>query len=444
MPPPPPGTIEAAASPAGGFARTAPAGPRPFASRTFWRKLAAFSGPGYLVAVGYMDPGNWATGLAGGSAFGYRLLSVIVLANFMAMVLQSLACKLGIVTGQDLAQACRDRYAPAVRLSLWLLCEAAIVACELAEVLGSAIALQLLFGLPLVIGVCVTTLDVLVILGLQRLGVRKLEAFVVGLIAVICACFVAELAMARPSAAAVLGGLLPSTTILTDPSALYLAIGILGATVMPHNLYLHSATVQSRPFERNDRGRREALRFATIDTGIALSLALLVNGAILVLAAATFHVPGEAVVVGIEDAHRLLSPLLGAGAASAVFAVALLAAGQNSTVTGTLAGQIVMEGFTRLRLPCWSRRLLSRLLAVVPAASVALLYGADGTARLLVFSQVVLSLQLPFAVVPLILLTSERGRMGAFVNSRAQAVAYWAIAAVLIALNLALLASLLR
>jgi manganese transport protein len=412
---------------------------RPRLCGGFWRKLAAAAGPGYLVAVGYMDPGNWATGLAGGSAFGYRLLSVVVLANLMAMVLQALAARLGIATGMDLAQACRAQYGKLVRWPLWLLCELAIVACDLAEVLGSAIALQLLFNIPLVWGVVLTSLDVLIILALQRHGLRKLEAFVAGLILLIGACFAAEMVFARPSLSDILSGLLPSPDIVGNPAMLYVAIGILGATVMPHNLYLHSSVVQSRPYSRTAAGKRDAVRFATLDITLALAFALLINAAILILAAATFHRPDHAVMVGIEDAYRLLSPSLGVGLASLVFGVALLASGQNATITGTMAGQIVLEGFTDFRMAPWLRRLLSRLLAIIPAALIAYGYGAAGVGKLLMASQVVLSLQLPFAVVPLILLTSDRTRMGALVNTRAQRVLYWSIAALLICLNGALL-----
>ncbi|MDP3495339.1 MAG: Nramp family divalent metal transporter [Hyphomonadaceae bacterium] len=412
--------------------------------RGFWRKLAAFSGPGYLVAVGYMDPGNWATGVAGGSAFGYSLLSVALIANLLAMVLQTLASKLGIATGLDLAQACRERYAAPVRIGLWVLCEGAIVACDLAEVIGSAIALNLLFGLPLVAGVCLTTLDVFLILALQRFGVRKLEAFIVGLIVIIGVCFAAEMVFAKPSLHGIAEGLIPSGEIITNPAMLYLAVGILGATVMPHNLYLHSSVVQSRNYPRTPAGRREAMKLSSADTIIALSLALLINAAIVILAAATFYRPGASVAVGIEEAYHLLTPMLGAGAASLLFGVALLAAGQNSTVTGTLAGQIVMEGFTDLRIPAWSRRLVSRLLAVVPAAVIAGIYGAEGTGKLLVLSQVVLSLQLPFAVIPLILITSDRRQMGEFASTRRQAAIYWAIAISLVTVNAALLLSFFR
>ncbi len=406
---------------------------------TFWRKLAAASGPGYLVAVGYMDPGNWATGLAGGSVFGYRLLGVVVLANLMAMVLQSLAARLGIASGMDLAQACRARYGPAIRLPLWILCEIAIIACDLAEVLGSAIALQLLFHIPLPLGVALTCLDVLLILTLQGRGLGKLEAFVVALIAMIGACFAAELLMAQPSLAGMVAGLAPKADIITNPAMLYIAVGILGATVMPHNLYLHSSVVQARPYARTTEGKRDAVRFASVDSTVALGFALLINAAILVLAAASFHHPGQTSPVGIQDAYRLLSPVLGVGAASLLFGVALLAAGQNATITGTLAGQIVIEGFTDFRMPPWARRLVSRLIAVVPAAIIAGMYGADGVGKLLIGSQVVLSLQLPFAVVPLILITSDRKVMGELANTRAQRSVYWAIAAILVALNGALL-----
>ncbi|WP_137863000.1 MULTISPECIES: Nramp family divalent metal transporter [unclassified Sphingomonas] len=383
----------------------------------FWRKLGAFAGPGYLVAVGYMDPGNWATDLAGGSAFGYTLLSVILLSNLMAIVLQALSAKLGIVTGLDLAQACRAHYPPPVRMALWLLCELAIIACDLAEVIGTAIALNLLFGMPLVAGVIVTAADVLLILALQRRGFRQLEAFIVALLLVIAGCFAVELAWAQPSLSALGKGLIPSPEIVTNPAMLYIAIGILGATVMPHNLYLHSSIVQTRAFERTESGKREAVKLATIDSTVALGLALFINAAILILAASTFHRSGQTQVAEIGDAFALLAPTLGVGLASTLFAVALLASGQNSTITGTLAGQIVMEGFLDLRLPHWLRRIVTRGLAIIPAVIVAALYGESGTAKLLVLSQVVLSLQLPFAVVPLVRFTSDRAIMGGFANS---------------------------
>jgi NRAMP (natural resistance-associated macrophage protein)-like metal ion transporter len=428
----------------GGFDATYRSIPVPAGrGQPWWRKLAAFAGPGYLVAVGYMDPGNWATDLAGGSQFGYALLSVVLLSNLMAVVLQSLAARLGIATGLDLAQACRAAYSPPVGMMLWALCELAIIACDLAEVVGTAIALQLLFGVPLVWGICLTALDVMLILVLQQQGFRRLEAFVVALLIVIATCFAIELSLSQPDWAAVAAGFVPRAEIIANPAMLYLAIGILGATVMPHNLYLHSSIVQTRRFERNEPGRREALRFATIDSTIALTLALFINAAILILAASTFHARGMTNIVELQDAHRLLAPVLGAGAASAIFAIALLAAGQNSTVTATMAGQIVMEGFLELRLPLWVRRLATRLLAIVPAALVAAFYGPGGTTKLLILSQVVLSLQLPFAVVPLVRFTSDRTRMGALVNPRWLMGTAWLVTAIIIALNLTLVAGLL-
>jgi manganese transport protein len=413
--------------------------PVPGAGGSFWRKFGAFAGPGYLVAVGYMDPGNWATDLAGGSAFGYTLLSVILLSNIMAMVLQALAAKLGIVTGLDLAQACRSQYSPPVRMALWLLCEFAIIACDLAEVIGTAIALQLLFGIPLVAGVCLTALDVLLILLLQQRGFRKLEAFVIALLVIIAGCFAVELALSQPSIAAVARGFIPTSEVVTNPAMLYIAIGIIGATVMPHNLYLHSSIVQTRRYDRDERGKREAIRFATLDSTIALGLALLINASILILAASTFYQAGRTDVAEIHEAYALLAPMLGVGAASTLFAIALLASGQNSTITATLAGQIVMEGFLNIRLPAWLRRLVTRLIAIVPAVTVAALYGESGTAKLLVLSQVILSLQLPFAVVPLVQFTSNAGLMGSFANPRWLKVAAWIISAVIIGLNLKLL-----
>jgi manganese transport protein len=413
----------------------------PLGKGGFWRKTAAFAGPGYMVAVGYMDPGNWATDLAGGSAFGYTLLSVILLSNIMAMVLQSLSAKLGIVTGHDLAQACRANYNPVVNFCLWVLCELAIIACDLAEVLGTAIALQLLFGLPLVAGVCLTAFDVLLILALQRFGFRKLEAFIVALLVVIAGCFAYELAMAQPSVAAIMGGLVPSTQIVTNPAMLYIAIGILGATVMPHNLYLHSSIVQTRRFAQDEAGKRDAVKHATIDSTVALTLALFINASILILAAATFHTAGRTDVAEIGEAYKLLTPMLGAGAASVLFAVALLASGQNSTVTGTLAGQIVAEGFLDLKLPIWLRRMVTRLLAIVPAVIVVGIAGDSGATKLLVLSQVVLSLQLPFAIVPLVTFTSDKRQMGALANPLWLKIAAWVIAATVIGLNVKLLSS---
>jgi len=389
----------------------------PITGSTWWRKILAFAGPGYLVAVGYMDPGNWATDLAGGSQFGYTLLSVILISNLMAVLLQGLASKLGIVSGRDLAQACRDHYSPRVNFGLWVLCEIAIAACDLAEVIGTAIALNLLFGIPIAWGVGITALDVLIVLYLQNKGFRVLEALVIALIATVGLCFLFELIVSRPELGGVLRGFVPSTGILFDQEKLYIAISILGATVMPHNLYLHSSIVQTRKYDLSQEGKREAVRFAFVDSTIALSFALFINAAILIVAAATFHRTGNTQVAEIQDAYQLLSPLLGVGAASIVFALALLASGQNSTLTGTLAGQIVMEGFLNIRIRPWLRRLITRAIAIVPAAIVAILYGESGTAKLLVLSQVVLSLQLSFAVFPLVMFTSDRAKMGEFANS---------------------------
>jgi manganese transport protein len=383
----------------------------------WWKKALAFAGPGYLVAVGYMDPGNWATDLAGGAHFGYTLLTIILLSNLMAILLQGLAAKLGIVTGRDLAQACRDHYPKPVSFALWIICELAIAACDLAEVIGSAIALNLLFGIPLAWGIAITSLDVLIVLYMQHRGFRLLEALVVALIATIAGCFLFEILIARPEAGAVLRGFLPSASVLTNPDQLYIAIGILGATVMPHNLYLHSSVVQTRSYEETAAGRREAVRFAFLDSTVALTFALFINAAILIVAAATFHRAGETGVAEIQDAYRLLTPLLGVTGASAVFAFALLASGQNSTLTGTLAGQIVMEGFLNIRIRPWLRRLITRSIAIVPAALTAIFFGEHGTAQLLIFSQVILSLQLSFAVFPLVAFTSDRLKMGEFVNA---------------------------
>ncbi|MBW4330217.1 Nramp family divalent metal transporter [Stakelama sp. CBK3Z-3] len=404
-----------------------------------WRKFAAFAGPGFLVAVGYMDPGNWATDLAGGSAFGYTLLSVILLSNLMAIVLQALAARLGIATGRDLASACRDAYSKPVSVALWLLCEIAIVACDLAEVIGTAIGLNLLFGIPLVWGVCLTGLDVLLILMLQRHGFRRIEAFVMALITIIALCFLYELVASRPAIGDMLAGFVPQAQIVHDPAMLYIAIGIIGATVMPHNLYLHSATVQTRAFDQTSEGKRDAAKWATLDSTVALMLALFVNAAILILAAAAFHTIGRTDVAEIQDAYQLLTPTLGAALASTLFAVALLASGQNSTVTATLAGQIVMEGFIRLRLQPWLRRLITRGLAIVPTVIVAAIYGQSGTARLLILSQVILSMQLPFAVVPLVAFTSDRKKMGDLASPVWLRVLAWTIAAIIIVLNIKLL-----
>jgi len=406
----------------------------PVSGTTWWRKVLAFAGPGYLVAVGYMDPGNWATDLAGGSAFGYTLLTVILLSNLMAILLQGLASKLGIVTGRDLAQACRDHYTPGVNFVLWVLCEIAIAACDLAEVIGTAIALNLLFGIPLPWGVAITALDVLLILLLQNRGFRMLEALVITLVATVGACFLYQIVLAKPDVGAVLRGFAPSAEILRNREMLYIAIGILGATVMPHNLYLHSSIVQTRRYEETATGRREAVRYAFVDSTIALTFALFINAAILIVSAATFHTAGRTDVAEIHDAYQLLTPLLGGGA-SIAFALALLASGQNSTLTGTLAGQIVMEGFLNIRLRPWLRRLITRAIAIVPAAITAILYGASGTARLLVLSQVVLSLQLSFAVFPLVMFTSEKAKMGEHVNPTWLKLLAYLVAFVIASLN---------
>jgi manganese transport protein len=402
---------------------------------SFWRKALAFAGPGYMVAVGYMDPGNWATDIAGGSRFAYALLSVVMLSNLMAILLQSLALKLGIVTGRDLAQACRDHYSKPVSIALWVGCEIAIAACDLAEVIGSAIALNLLFHIPLLWGVCLTAADVLLILFLQQKGFRYLEALIIALIATIGVCFGIELLLAKPALGAIGAGLLPRGEIISNPAMLYIAIGILGATVMPHNLYLHSSIVQTRHVLPDRASKREAIRFATLDSTLALCFAFFINAAILILAAATFHSSGHHEVAEIGDAYRLLSPLLGTGIASVLFAVALLASGQNSTITGTLAGQIVMEGFLNLRLPAWQRRLITRVIAIIPAVIVTALYGEKGTGALLILSQVILSLQLSFAVVPLVLFTSQRTKMGEFVNSRWLTALSWVVAIAIVGLN---------
>jgi len=392
-----------------------------------------------MVAVGYMDPGNWATDIAGGAQFGYTLLSVVLISNLFAMLLQHLAAKLGIVTGRDLAQACRDHYSKPVAMVLWFLCEIAIAACDLAEVIGSAIALNLLFGLPLPWGVVLTILDVLVVLLFQSRGFRIIESIVAGLTVVIFGCFLYEIIVSHPDYFGILAGLVPQPQVVTNPKMLYIAIGILGATVMPHNLYLHSSIVQTRAIEQTEVGKRMAIKFATIDSTVALFLAFFVNAAILVTAAATFHRNGLHNVADINDAHRLLAPILGAGAASTVFAVALLASGQNSTLTGTLAGQIVMEGFLHLKLRPWLRRLITRSIAVVPALIVTLLYGEKGTGELLVLSQVILSLQLSFAVVPLVLFTSSKAKMGVFVNRPLVQAVAWIVSGIIIVLNAYLL-----
>ncbi|MBC8111588.1 MAG: Nramp family divalent metal transporter [Verrucomicrobia bacterium] len=405
----------------------------------FWRKLLAFTGPGLMVAVGYMDPGNWATDIAGGSKFGYDLLFVILLSNLFAMLLQHLSLKLGIVTGRDLAQACRDSYSKPVSIALWLLCEIAIAACDLAEVIGSAIALNLLFGLPLPVGVLLTVLDVMLILFFQNKGFRILESIVGSLIIIIFLCFIYEIIISKPDFQALSLGFLPKPEIITNPEMLYIAIGILGATVMPHNLYLHSSIVQTRNFEKTPEGRKEAIKFATIDSTFSLLLAFFVNAAILIVSAATFHTSGNTSVADITDAYHLLDPVLGVQLAGIFFAVALLASGQNATITGTLAGQIVMEGFLNIRLKPWLRRLITRLVAVIPALVVAIIYGEKGTTDLLVLSQVILSLQLSFAVVPLIIFTGNKAKMGVFVNKPVTRTISWIVAGIIISLNLYLL-----
>jgi len=402
---------------------------------SFWKKLLAFAGPGLMVAVGYMDPGNWATDIAGGAQFGYTLLSVILISNLFAMVLQHLSVKLGVVAERDLAQACRDHYSPAVSFILWILCEIAIAACDLAEVIGSAIALNLLFGIPLTWGVVITALDVLIILFFQYKGFRFIESVVAAFILVITGCFIFEMIASKPEIFPLLSGLLPKLEIVTNPSMLYIAIGILGATVMPHNLYLHSSIVQTRDYPRNTAGKKMAIKFATIDSTVSLMFAFFINAAILIVAAAAFHTSGHQDVADITDAHELLAPILGTTLASTLFAVALLASGQNSTLTGTLAGQIVMEGFLNIRLKPWLRRLITRLVAIVPAFIVALLYGEKGTTNLLVLSQVILSMQLSFAVVPLVLFTSDKNKMGPFVNGRILKVIVTIITVIIIALN---------
>jgi manganese transport protein len=405
----------------------------------FWRKLFAFAGPGYLVAVGYMDPGNWATDLAGGARYGYTLLSVIMISNLMAILLQALAARLGIASGRDLAQACRDSYSRPVTLVLWVLCEIAIAACDLAEVIGAAIALNLLFDLPLLWGVILTALDVLIVLFMQHRGFRYVEALVVALIVLIAGSFAVELWLARPEMAALAVGFIPRGEIVRNPDMLYIAIGILGATVMPHNLYLHSSIVQTRRYGDSFESKDEAIRYATIDSSVALMSALFINAAILIMAAATFHGTGHQDVAEIGDAYQLLSPLLGTTMASVLFAVALLCSGQNATLTGTLAGQIVMEGFINLRLRPWLRRLITRLIAIVPAVIVIGLYGEHGSGPLIILSQVVLSLQLPFAVFPLVMFTSDPHKMGAFANPMWVKLLAWAVAIVIAALNVYLL-----
>ncbi|HEX4286696.1 MAG TPA: Nramp family divalent metal transporter [Terracidiphilus sp.] len=402
----------------------------------YWRRLAGFLGPGFLIAVGYMDPGNWATDIAGGSRFGYTLLFVIMLSNLMAILLQSLSLKLGIATERDLAQLCHENYGPRVSFALWILAEIAIAACDLAEVIGSAIALQLLFHIPLFYGVLITGLDVLLILLLQRWGFRWVEALVITLIGTIMVMFGVQVFLSRPDRLLAFHSLfIPSAAIVTNPAMLYIAIGILGATVMPHNLYLHSSIVQSRNYQRTPEGKREAVHMAGVDSALALTFALFVNAGILIVAAAVFHRSGHFEVAAIQDAYKLLSPLVGAAGASTLFAVALLASGQNSSITGTLAGQVVMEGFIHLRVAQWLRRLITRGLAIIPTIIVVAINGEQGTERLLILSQVILSLQLSFAVVPLVIFTGKRSLMGEFVNSRGVQMLAWATALVIAVLN---------
>ncbi|YBV98347.1 Nramp family divalent metal transporter [Phyllobacteriaceae bacterium JZ32] len=404
-----------------------------------WRKALAFFGPGYLVAVGYMDPGNWATSLAGGSRFGYALLVVALISNIMAVILQSLCARLGIATGRDLAQACRDAYPRALAWPLWFLAEIAICATDLAEVIGTAIGLNLLFGIPLEIGVMITALDVFLILYLQNKGFRWVEALVITLLGVIAVCFVVQIAMADPHWGAVIRGFAPTTEIVTNPDMLYLALGIIGATVMPHNLYLHSGIVQTRAYGETLEEKRSAIRYATLDSTIALTFALAVNASILILAAASFHTTGHTNVEELGDAHTLLSPLLGSAIAPSLFAIALLCCGLNSTVTATMAGQIVMEGFLDIRLAPWLRRLVTRVVAIVPAALVTIAYGESGTAKLLILSQVVLSLQLPFAVIPLVIFTANRTKMGKLVTPRWLTILAAITAAIIVVLNFKLI-----
>lgn len=413
-------------------------------NKSFWKNMRAYIGPGLMVAVGYVDPGNWATDIAGGARFGYTLLSVILISNLFAMLLQHLALKLGIATGMDLAQACKAYFPKPVAMALWILAEIAIAACDLAEVIGSAIALNLLFGIPLAVGVVITTLDVLLILYFQNKGFRIIESIVGGLMGVVFLCFVYELIVSNPNWMALAGGLIPQKQVITDPRILYIGIGILGATVMPHNLYLHSSIVQTRAYPRTDEGRKSAIHYATIDSTASLGIAFFINAAILILAAATFHFSGNQQVADITDAHQLLDPLLGSKWASVLFAVALLAAGQNATITGTLAGQIVMEGFLDIQLKPWLRQLITRLIAIVPALFVAIYYGEHGSSELLVFSQVILSAQLSFAVIPLILFTNKKDWMGRFVNSRLLSGISWVIAAVIVVLNIYLLVDTLK
>jgi len=405
-------------------------------SPQYWRRLLGFLGPGFLISVGYMDPGNWATDIAGGSRFGYTLLFVIMASNLMAILLQSLSLKLGVATERDLAQVCHQAYGPRVSYVLWIFAEIAIAACDMAEVIGSAIALELLFHIPLFYGVLITGADVLLILFLERWGFRYIEALVIALIGTIVAMFGVQMLLSRPEYGTALHSFfIPSPSIVTNPGMLFIAIGILGATVMPHNLYLHSSIVQSRNYERTPQGKREAIQMANIDSALALTVALFVNAAILIVAAAVFYRSRHFEVAAIQDAYKLLSPLVGAAGASTLFAIALLASGQNSSITGTLAGQIVMEGFIHLKLAPWLRRLITRSLAIIPTIVVVAITGEQGTEKLLLFSQVILSLQLSFAVIPLVLFTGNRKIMGEFVNARWLQVLSWIAAFLIAALN---------
>jgi manganese transport protein len=405
-------------------------------SPIYWRRLLGFLGPGFLISVGYMDPGNWATDIAGGSRFGYTLLFVIMASNLIAILLQSLSLKLGVATERDLAQLCNEAYGRTASFALWIFAEIAIAACDLAEVIGSAIALNLLFHIPLFYGVLITSLDVLLILLMQRWGFRYVEALVIALIGTIIAMFGVQMFLSRPDYWPVFRDLfVPSSAIVTNPDMLYIAIGILGATVMPHNLYLHSSIVQSRKYKRTSAGKRDAIQMANVDSALALMIALFVNAAILIVAAAVFHRAGLFNVAAIQDAYKLLSPMLGAAGASTLFAIALLASGQNSSITGTLAGQVVMEGFIHIRLSPWLRRLITRSLAIIPTIIVVAITGEQGTEKLLILSQVILSLQLSFAVIPLVIFTGDRARMGEFVNGRWLQGLAWFTAILIAALN---------
>jgi manganese transport protein len=405
----------------------------------FWKKFFAFFGPGYLVAVGYMDPGNWATSLSGGAQFGYTLLFIAVLSNIMAIILQSLCARLAIATGRDLAQGCRDAFPKFISFPLWIFAELAICATDLAEVIGTAIGLNLLFKIPLEFGVLITALDVFLILWLQNKGFRWIEAFVISLLVVITTCFAIQIFYAKPEWAEVINGFIPTTDIITNPNKLFIALGIIGATVMPHNLYLHSGIVQTRAFGKTLPAKKEALKFITIDSTIALMFAFIINASILILAAATFHKTGQTNITELGKTHELLQPLLGIAIAPTLFGIALLCCGLNSTVTATMSGQIVMEGFLHIKLPAWLRRLITRLIAIVPAVIVILIYGADKTAFLLILSQVILSFQLPFAIIPLIMFTSSKQKMQKMVAPFWLTVIAIVIAAIIISLNIVLI-----